>query len=223
MFGSVSEWFYKVLAGIAPHPDAVGFDRIVVRPHVVGDLSWVRGRYESVRGTVASEWKVEDDVFSLTVDVPVGATATVYVPVPDTAHVHEGGRAARESPGITYLRHDDGAALYQVESGRYEFVSEGFRREPAGTPLKDPPLVSEGLSMRVSNPAVDGLRVTFSLPAAAPAKLSVYDISGRVMLAQRFDRPGSQTVELGTIAPGVYIVRLSQAGRSVTRRVAVIR
>ena len=26
MFGSVSEWFHKVLAGINPAPDAVGFD-----------------------------------------------------------------------------------------------------------------------------------------------------------------------------------------------------
>jgi hypothetical protein len=26
MFGSVSEWFYKVLAGIPPAPDAVGFN-----------------------------------------------------------------------------------------------------------------------------------------------------------------------------------------------------
>jgi len=32
MFGSVSEWFYKALAGISPAPDAVGFDHILLRP-----------------------------------------------------------------------------------------------------------------------------------------------------------------------------------------------
>src|SRR6266545_2237369 len=37
----VSEWFYKVLAGINPAPDAVGFDKILIKPQPVGDLKWV--------------------------------------------------------------------------------------------------------------------------------------------------------------------------------------
>lgn len=55
MFGSVSEWFYKTLAGIQPAPDAVGFDRIIIKPEPVGDLKWVKASYKSVRGTVVSE------------------------------------------------------------------------------------------------------------------------------------------------------------------------
>ena len=31
MFGSVSEWFYRVLAGINAAPGAVGFDKIIIR------------------------------------------------------------------------------------------------------------------------------------------------------------------------------------------------
>jgi hypothetical protein len=38
MFGSVSEWFYKWLGGIQPHPEAVGFNWIVIRPETKGSI-----------------------------------------------------------------------------------------------------------------------------------------------------------------------------------------
>jgi hypothetical protein len=34
---------------------------------------------------------------------------------------------------------------------------------------------------------------------------------------------GAHTLDLGAVPPGVYVVRLSQTGRSITSRVAVIR
>ena len=57
MFGSVSEWFYKALAGIQPAPDAVGFDKIVIKPQPVGDLRWVRASHDTARGRVSSAWE----------------------------------------------------------------------------------------------------------------------------------------------------------------------
>ena len=57
MFGSVSEWFYKALAGINPAPDAVGFDKIIIHPQPVGDLKWVKASYDSVHGKIVSEWR----------------------------------------------------------------------------------------------------------------------------------------------------------------------
>ena len=82
MFGSVSEWFYKVLAGIQPAPEAVGFDKILIKPQPVGDLTWVKASYHSVRGKVASYWQKTGAEFKLQVTIPVGATATVFVPPP---------------------------------------------------------------------------------------------------------------------------------------------
>ncbi len=80
MFGSVSEWFYRALAGINAAPDAVGFDKIVIRPQPVGDLKWVKASYDSVRGKVVSEWRRDAGKFNLRVRVPVGVTATVILP-----------------------------------------------------------------------------------------------------------------------------------------------
>ena len=49
----------RLLAGINPAPDAVGFDKIIIRPQPVGDLKWVKASYDSVRGKIVSEWSRE--------------------------------------------------------------------------------------------------------------------------------------------------------------------
>ena len=123
MFGSVSEWFYKALAGINPAPDAVGFDRIVIQPHPVGDLSWVKASYESVHGRIVSEWSREPGKFKLRVRVPVGTTATVFLPAEDDAQLGEGGKPLNRVAGVQLLRREKGQAVLAVSSGEYEFTS----------------------------------------------------------------------------------------------------
>jgi alpha-L-rhamnosidase len=123
MFGSVSEWFFKALAGIQPAPDAVGFDRILIKPQPVGDLKWARATYHSVRGPVSSAWEKTDGQFKLRVTIPANATATVHVPADDARRVTENGRSATASPGVKFLRMQGNAAVFAVGSGNYEFAS----------------------------------------------------------------------------------------------------
>lgn len=115
MFGSVSEWFYKCLGGIAPAPDAIGFDKIVIKPQPVADLKWVKASYNSVRGKIVSEWRTDGDKFKLRVRIPVGATATVFLPAPN-------------SDGQTHLA---------VGSGEYEFTSSLSHSTSTGIPTQD--------------------------------------------------------------------------------------
>jgi alpha-L-rhamnosidase len=124
MFGSVSEWFYKVLGGINPAPDAVGFDKIIIRPQPVGDLNWVKASYDSLHGKVVSEWTRAAGQFRLRVRVPVGATATVFVPAKDATPVTEGGRPVERAVGVQLVRRERGIAELAVGSGEYEFGSE---------------------------------------------------------------------------------------------------
>jgi alpha-L-rhamnosidase len=124
MFGSVSEWFYKVLAGINPAPDAVGFDKIIIRPQPVGDLNWVKASYDSAHGKVVSEWSWAAGQFKLHVQVPVGATATVILPAKEGTPVTEGGRPVERASGVQLLRKESRDAVLAVGSGEYEFGSE---------------------------------------------------------------------------------------------------
>jgi alpha-L-rhamnosidase len=122
MLGHIEEWFYNGLGGIEPDPAGVGFEKIIIRPQVVGDLTWVRARYDSVRGRIVSDWKRENGTLTLEVGIPVNATATVFIPAADGANVIEGGAPADRAAGVTFVRRDAGAAVYRVGSGRYRFV-----------------------------------------------------------------------------------------------------
>ncbi|HOW17620.1 MAG TPA: family 78 glycoside hydrolase catalytic domain [Phycisphaerae bacterium] len=128
MFGSVSEWLFKAVAGINPAPDAVGFDRIIIRPHVAGGLTRAAGRYESIRGPVVSEWRIDGDAFVLDVTIPANTTALVYVPSDAGSAIREGDRAAAEAEGVEHVRSERGAAVFRIGSGTYRFIS----RCPAG-------------------------------------------------------------------------------------------
>jgi alpha-L-rhamnosidase len=77
--GSIGQWLYEGVAGIAQAPDSVGYRDLVIRPRL-GDLSWARATYESVRGTIGSAWHRTGDEVTLDVTVPPGATATVHPP-----------------------------------------------------------------------------------------------------------------------------------------------
>lgn len=124
MFGSVSEWFIKALAGIQPDPEAVGFDRIVIRPHPVGDLRWAGARHRTARGLVTSAWRRAGGTLFLTVTVPANTTATVFVPTRDARSAREGGVPAGRAKGVRFLGTKEGSAVYQVGSGRYSFAAK---------------------------------------------------------------------------------------------------
>lgn len=123
MFGSVSEWFYKALAGIQPAPDAVGFDKILIKPQPVGNLRWVRARHETVRGRIVSEWTNVGGEFKLRVRIPANASALVSVPSKDASRVTESGRPAVNAPSVKFIRMEGSSALFAVGSGEYEFVA----------------------------------------------------------------------------------------------------
>lgn len=123
MFGSVSQWFFQWLGGIQPAPDAVGFDRIVIRPQLPKGLDRVACQYRSVRGMIVSAWRREQGRVTLAVEIPAGTTALVHVPCDDAAGVAEGGVPAAQSPGVVFIGTDRGAAIYRIGSGRYSFTA----------------------------------------------------------------------------------------------------
>jgi alpha-L-rhamnosidase len=124
MFGSVSEWFYKVLGGINPAPEAAGFDKIIIRPQPVGDLKWVKASYDSAHGKVVSEWSLEAGKFNLRVRVPVGAEAKVFLPVKEGTPVTESGRPIEHALGVQLVKREHDRVIVAVGSGEYEFGSE---------------------------------------------------------------------------------------------------
>lgn len=90
--------------------------------------------------------------------------------------------------------------------------------------------VPADVSFRVAgfrpNPALGEVNVAFTLESDAPAELVVLDVAGRRVLAREVgDRgPGEHLLRLDAALPaGVYVVRLTQGGRSVVARSAIVR
>jgi hypothetical protein len=89
------------------------------------------------------------------------------------------------------------------------------------------PRVSEfALAGARPNPADAGLAVAFSLPDATPARLEAFDLAGRLVAGESVGSlgGGSHLVRLGagrSIAPGVYLLRLTRADRVLMARAVI--
>lgn len=88
MFGSVSSWFYRYLAGIRPNLDNPGFKKFTIAPFIPNDLSQVNCEYNSPYGKIISNWKKEtngDLIFNI--EIPKGTIATMNLPIKMTNEI----------------------------------------------------------------------------------------------------------------------------------------
>ncbi|HEX7578090.1 MAG TPA: alpha-L-rhamnosidase C-terminal domain-containing protein [Verrucomicrobiae bacterium] len=123
MLGQINEWFFHDLAGIAGDDSEPGFKKIVIHPAVVGGLTRVKGKYDSVRGPITTEWKRDAKSFVLDLSIPPNASATVFVPAESVDDVREGGVAAAKSPGVKFIRQENGCVVFEITSGKYQFMT----------------------------------------------------------------------------------------------------
>jgi alpha-L-rhamnosidase len=123
-FTSPDNWFYQGLAGIQTDPDAPGFKNTIIKPAIVGDVTWVKSHHDSPYGRIVSNWKREGEKVTMEVTIPPNSTATVFVPAKDAAGVTESGKPAGEAEGVKFLRTENNAAVYAVGSGDYQFQSQ---------------------------------------------------------------------------------------------------
>ena len=103
-----------------------------------------------------------------------------------------------------------------------EGVADSMSSEGPGA---GPALSLQGLR---PNPATRNLSVVFTLGDGAPARIDLLDLAGRMIVTHPVSNPafGRRLVSLGTtdgLATGIYVIRLTQGGRSVSARSIVVR
>ncbi len=123
MLGHLMEWFYSGLAGICQEEDSFGYKKIVIDPHPVGDIGWVKATYHSPHGEIACHWIQEDGRFSLEVEIPVNTLARISIPALAGSEITENGRPVSQVKEIRFLRREDGRAIFEIPSGRFRFAS----------------------------------------------------------------------------------------------------
>ncbi len=126
-FGAVCEWMFRSLAGISA--DQPGYKTIVIRPMPPrpgsnaqhAPIDWVKARYDSIVGTIKSDWKLDGDRFGLNVSIPANTTASVYLPTDDFENILESGKPIDSHPHVKLLQNDSGRIVLAVQSGDYQF------------------------------------------------------------------------------------------------------
>jgi alpha-L-rhamnosidase len=119
--GAADVWFYQALTGIRPDLGGPGFEKVIVKPAVVGDLTWAKASYKSMYGTIRSDWKREGQSLLLHVAIPANTTAAVYVPAGNVGMVMESGQPAINAVGVNRIVMEGNYAVIDVDSGDYTF------------------------------------------------------------------------------------------------------
>ena len=122
MFGDISAWMFRSLAGLQPDADRPGFGRVLIRPHPVTGLEWAEGEHDSPHGRIRSAWRREGEGITCEVDVPPNVTAWVDLPGQDPARMTEAGDTLEDAADIRVLGLVDDRLRVAIGSGTYRFV-----------------------------------------------------------------------------------------------------
>lgn len=119
MFGGGLVWFYRNLAGMKYDEAAPGYRHIVIKPQPVSAVDHTNFTLKTSYGEAAVAWKQNDSGFDMSVTVPVGCSATVFVPTAQgqRASAKDGADHATEE-GV-----EDGYTKFRIESGSYTFAT----------------------------------------------------------------------------------------------------
>jgi alpha-L-rhamnosidase len=117
--GNIVGWHTEAIAGI--RPATPGFKKILVKPAIVGDLTWAEAFHDCPYGRIVSRWKRQNDVCVLDVAIPANTAATVYVPATNIHQVVESDKPIAQVVGIKHLHTENGRVVLSVESGIYHF------------------------------------------------------------------------------------------------------
>lgn len=121
MFGGGIVWFYRVLAGMNTDPAQPGYRNIIFNSRPAGDVTSASYSNKTPYGTAGIKWEKTAEQFRINIEVPVGSTATVYVPASKQSDVTEGGKKVDDP--VRFERIENGYAIYSVGSGNYSFAT----------------------------------------------------------------------------------------------------
>jgi hypothetical protein len=122
MLGHLMEWFYSGLGGIDQEENSVGYKKIIIKPEMVGDITFSKTSYQSPYGEIRCDWDKKEDLIRINIEIPVNTTAKVLIPVKPESIVAENRIEVSKVKDIKVLSEKDGWMLCQVGSGTYTFT-----------------------------------------------------------------------------------------------------
>ncbi len=119
--GTVDDWLFEGVGGI--RSTSPGFRTLSIDPYPVGNLTNGSASESTPLGGVSSHWTRSGSNFDLTVEIPVGAQASVCVPTGNVRTVTESGVPVGRAQGVTAAGMQGSCVQLRVGSGTYRFHS----------------------------------------------------------------------------------------------------
>ncbi len=123
MLGHLMDWFYAGLGGISQTEKSVAYKEIVIKPEMVGDLTWAKASYQSSYGEIRSEWEKSGTSVKMNVTIPANTTALIYIPFSSGSVIKESGKDISEMKDFQVIGEENGRKVVRIGSGEYKFES----------------------------------------------------------------------------------------------------
>lgn len=141
-YTGIGGYFIKGFGGIRPNPENYGMQNMIIKPALVGGLSFANTEYESMYGNVVVNWKKKGEGAKFHIEVPINTKAKIYLPANNKEAVQEAGALAENSESVVYLGTEKNDAvgnyvIYNVPSGVYEFNVAELPKTDYPDPLYD--------------------------------------------------------------------------------------
>ncbi|MDO5571455.1 MAG: family 78 glycoside hydrolase catalytic domain [Bacteroidales bacterium] len=116
LLGDLIIWYFEKIVGIANSPESVGFKQILMNPYFPEGLASAKGSYESLYGTIVSDWKIDDNKLNWNISIPGNSSAVVMIPSRFNVDVDA-------IPNVKSSDKEDGYTKVVLGSGDYNIVS----------------------------------------------------------------------------------------------------
>ncbi|TDW47892.1 alpha-L-rhamnosidase [Flavobacterium sp. 270] len=117
LLGDLLIWYYENMAGIKSNPETPGFKEIIMKPDFNAGLTFVNASYESIHGTIKSDWKKSKNALSWNVSIPANTTAIVYLPTENASNVTINNQKLNKTSNT--FKTEKGNLVLTLTSGSY--------------------------------------------------------------------------------------------------------
>jgi alpha-L-rhamnosidase len=121
-YGAIGHWLVSSVAGMQIDEAKPGYKHTVIQPQLGGDLVFAKAELMTGYGRLACHWQLTDKTLTLDVTIPPNTTATIILPITDSAAIFEGERPLEEVDDLRDLRHISDKLFIEVGSGTYTFA-----------------------------------------------------------------------------------------------------
>lgn len=118
-YGAVGEWMYRAALGIECDEKNPGWGHFIIGPHISGNLEFMKGSYDSVRGLIRSCWQREGNKVTFDFCIPSNTCASVRL---------YGAGEILDAGGLLFTVFEEGRQA-EAGSGTYQVAYELEERD----------------------------------------------------------------------------------------------